>query len=114
MPGSPTAGGRWKAPSMNRYGFAPSMPEGLYAYAFQSGRQPVIVANPAGDAEFRAFIESSLLAAAGRAEVLEALLRRRYPQALVRPRELAAERTVVWYVYRDGHWIRSDADAQPR
>ncbi len=111
MPGSPTAGGRWKAPSMNRCGFAPNMLEGLYAFAFQPGRRPVIVANPAGDTEFRAFIESSLLAAGGRAEDLEALLRTRYPQALVRPREIAAERTVVWYVYRDGHWIRSDTDA---
>jgi len=96
---------------MNKYGFAPNKPEGLFAYAFQLGPRPVIVANPAGDTAFREFIESSLLATAGQAEDLEALLRTRYPQALVRPRELAAERTVVWYVYRDGHWIRSDTDA---
>jgi hypothetical protein len=23
----------------------------------------------------------------------------------VRPRELAGERTQIWYVYRDGHWV---------
>ena len=96
---------------MDKYGFAPIAFEGLLSYAFHSGRWPVIVANPAGDHEFRAFIEASLPSVGGRADDLEALLRTRYPQALVRPRELAAERTVVWYVYRDGHWIRSDADA---
>ena len=96
---------------MNKYGFTNSMLDGPFAYAFQSGRRPMIVANPAADREFRAFIDSNLLAAAGRAEDLEALLRTRYPQAIVRPREIAAERTVVWYVYRDGHWIRSDDGA---
>ena len=99
---------------MDKYGYGPNPVGVLFSYAFRSGRQPVIVANPAGDTEFRAFIDASLPAAAGRAEDLQALLRRRYPQALVRPRELAAERTVVWYVYRDGHWIRSEADAHTR
>jgi len=97
---------------MDKHGFAPRKLEGLFAYASESRRRPMIIANPAADLAFRAFIESSLLAAAGRAEDLEALLRMRYPRAVVRPRELAAERTVVWYVYRDGHWIRSETDAE--
>ena len=32
-------------------------------------------------------------------------LRTRYPRATVRRRELAAELHLVWYVYRDGHWV---------
>ena len=96
---------------MNKYGFATNTLDGVFAYAFQSSGRPMIVANPAADREFRAFIDSHLLAAAGRAEDLEALLRTRYPRAVVRPRELAAERTVVWYVYRDGHWIGTETDA---
>ncbi|MEA2550059.1 MAG: hypothetical protein QOI00_1218 [Chloroflexota bacterium] len=38
--------------------------------------------------------------------LLQDCLRLRWPQALVRPRELAGERAEIWYVYRDGHWIR--------
>ena len=40
--------------------------------------------------------------------LLQDCLRIRWPLALVRPRELAGERTQIWYVYRDGHWIRTD------
>lgn len=56
-------------------------------------------------------IEAALLSGRCSREDLEAILRTRYPDAVVRPRELEAEETVVWYVYRDGHWIRSDPDA---
>ena len=41
--------------------------------------------------------------------MLQDCLRGRYPRALVRPRELAGEQTQIWYVYRDGHWIRPTA-----
>jgi hypothetical protein len=27
---------------------------------------------------------------------------------VVRARDLAGERPVVWYVYRDGHWVGRD------
>jgi hypothetical protein len=93
---------------MDKHGFAPRTLGGTFLFAFQAGRRPVIVANPAGDREFRALIESSLLSGSRHPEDLEALLRTRYPEALVRPRELADEPMAVWYVYRDGHWIRSD------
>jgi len=83
----------------------------LFALALRPSRRPVIVANPVGDRDFRALIESSLISGASQPEDLEALLRTRYPQAIVRPRELADEPMSVWYVYRDGHWIRSDTDA---
>jgi len=38
---------------------------------------------------------------------LQRRLRDRFPRAIVRPRELAGERLEIWYVYRDGRWIRS-------
>lgn len=40
---------------------------------------------------------------------LEQALRASHPQAVVHRRELDAERTPVWYVYRDGHWISPPA-----
>ncbi len=40
-------------------------------------------------------------------------LRRRYPAAVVRPRDLSSESAVVWYVYRDGSWaVGEDAAAR--
>jgi len=39
------------------------------------------------------------------AETLQQRLRERYPLAAVRPRDLSSERTAIWYVYRDGHWV---------
>jgi hypothetical protein len=74
-------------------------------------RRPTIVANPPGDLRFRARIEAFLMTAAPRARDLEAALRVDYPAAVVRPRALAGERLEIWYVYRDGHWIRGEDDA---
>jgi len=79
--------------------------------AMEARRRPLIVANPAEDRPFRALIDSGLMSGIGRPEELETILRARYPLAVVRPRELAGERTPVWYVYREGHWIRSDDGA---
>ena len=79
--------------------------------AMEPRRRPLIVANPAEDRPFRAFIDAGLLSGIRSPEELEAILRTRYPLAVVRPRELAGERTPVWYVYREGHWIRSDDGA---
>lgn len=73
--------------------------------------RPTIVANPPGDAQFRALIDAFVLSGGQRAEDLEAALRAHYPAAVVRPRALAGEQFEVWYVYRDGHWVRSDDDA---
>ena len=39
---------------------------------------------------------------------LQRRLRAWYPNAVVRPRDLANEQSNVWYVYRDGHWIPSN------
>ena len=73
-------------------------------------RRPIIIANPSGDPPFRAMIDAFLSSAGRRPEDLEVALRTRYPLAVVRPRGLAGERVEVWYVYRDGHWIRSEDD----
>ena len=76
------------------------------------GRRPVVIANPPGDREFRQMIDSALVSGGWLPRDLEKLLRTRYPNAVVRPRELDAERIAVWYVYRDGHWIRSEEHAE--
>jgi hypothetical protein len=70
-----------------------------------------IVANPPEDARFRSVIDAFVLSGGRRAEDLEAALRAQYPAAVVRPRGLTGERFEVWYVYRDGHWIRGDGNA---
>lgn len=68
---------------------------------------PTLVLNPPDDETFRSLalglVEDGIVAP----EALEAELRRTYPTAIVRPRELSGERTAVWYVYRDGRWVRS-------
>lgn len=96
---------------MDQQRFAARRYEGYFGDATERVERPIIVANPADDAAFQALIESMLATGAWRPETLEALLRTRYPNVLVRPRELAGERTEVWYVYRDGHWIGSEIDA---
>jgi hypothetical protein len=73
-------------------------------------RRPIVVINPSNDARFREMVDRFVATGGSRPDDLEAALRGQYPQAVVRPRELAGERFEVWYVYRDGHWIRSGAD----
>ena len=77
-----------------------------------TGRRPMIIANPPGDREFRALIDRFLLTGGRATPDLEATLRTRYPEAVVRQRELAGESFEVWYVYRDGHWIQGEDDAE--
>lgn len=66
--------------------------------------RPILVINPPGDQAFEDFATANLDAGTSIAAFQDAL-RTRYPRARVHRRELAAERQVVWYVYRDGHWI---------
>lgn len=68
--------------------------------------RPTIVVSPPSDEEF-VDLASSLLDDQSTPASLEAALRGTYPHAVVRPREISAERFVVWYVYRDGHWVPS-------
>ena len=71
--------------------------------------KPTLIVNPVADREFSRFANAQL-DAAQTAEQLQALLRVRYPEAVVHARELSGERILVWYVYRDGHWLSSDQD----
>lgn len=69
--------------------------------------RPVLIVNPRDDAEFGAFVEQALTDEMDSTETLQAALRPRYPSAVVHRRELSGERGVVWYVYREGRWVRS-------
>jgi hypothetical protein len=65
----------------------------------------VLITNPDHDEAFRSAANAGLDGALTPA-ALQAALRDRYPKAVVRARELSTEPMVVWYVYREGRWIR--------
>lgn len=68
--------------------------------------RPTIIRNPAGDRAFAEAIDGILQSGVLDPAAAEARLRERYPLAVVRPRDLEDETTWVWYVYREGRWIR--------
>lgn len=70
--------------------------------------RPTIVRNPPGDRAFQQAIDELLASDVTEPAALQERLRERYPRTVVRPRELDAERTPVWYVYREGRWTRGD------
>ena len=63
--------------------------------------------NPDDDEGFAADVERLLASGLRDATELERRLRAAYPEVLVRPRDLAHEPYVLWYVYRDGRWVPS-------
>jgi hypothetical protein len=67
-------------------------------------RVPTLVTNPPDDHAFSAAATRALSNAAS-VEELQAALHAEYPRVLVRARGLSGE-PLVWYVYRDGHWVR--------
>jgi hypothetical protein len=69
--------------------------------------KPALVTNPSDDATFAAHVERLVERGAASPPELERGLRDVYPRATVHQRELAGERILVWYVYREGHWVRS-------
>jgi hypothetical protein len=75
--------------------------------------RPTLVVNPADDDGFRSFAVDLIDRGVGSPFELQERLRRRHPAAIVRPRELAGEHAEIWYVYREGHWIRSGASTTP-
>ena len=68
--------------------------------------RPTLVLNPPDDRAFEAFVTSTMDEAIEGPDQLQVALRRRYPRSIVRRRDLAGERVQIWYVYRDGHWVR--------
>ena len=69
--------------------------------------RPTLVTNPADDLDFRDAAEAALQEGQSVSDLQQAL-RTAYPRAVVRAREPTGERPIVWYVYRDGHWVSSD------
>ena len=72
----------------------------------ESEMRPTLVLNPPDDEDIRSAAGTMIENGTVGPSLLQAHLRRRWPLALVRPRELAGERAQIWYVYRDGHWVR--------
>lgn len=67
--------------------------------------RPVVVRNPSKDSDFAAAIDDLLADGVKDSAGFQERLRVRFPRVLVRPRDLSGERVVVWYVYREGHWV---------
>ena len=67
--------------------------------------RPILILNPRDDTAFTGYAEDLATADDLTPDDLQRRLRERYPLAAVRPRDLSSERTTVWYVYRDGHWV---------
>ena len=72
------------------------------------GDKPTVVRNPADDQDFARAVDDLIAVSPLEPGDAELRLRRTYPRAVVRRRELADEHVEVWYVYRDGHWVRGD------
>jgi hypothetical protein len=66
--------------------------------------RPILILNPHSDAQFVALISELMADPLDQPSALQAGLRVRFPDAVVRRRELSSEPTEVWYVYRDGRW----------
>jgi hypothetical protein len=66
--------------------------------------RPILILNPRSDAQFVALISELMADPLDQPSALQAGLRVRFPDAVVRRRELSSEPTEVWYVYRDGRW----------
>ena len=66
---------------------------------------PTLVLNPRHDTDFVTFAETIVSEGVTSPSELQEHLRRTYPRAVVRARELNGETFTIWYVYREGHWI---------
>jgi hypothetical protein len=64
-----------------------------------------LVVNPAIDRVFAAFAQTLIDHGVASIGDFERRMRVVYPSAAAHARSLAAEPVLVWYVYRDGHWV---------
>jgi hypothetical protein len=76
--------------------------------------RPTLIVNPADDSAFSDVASQLAQDGAATTVELERRLRETYPRATVHARELAGELTVIWYVYREGHWVSSRHDPGDR
>jgi hypothetical protein len=66
--------------------------------------RPLLITNPRSDGPFAQLVAELTADPPPDPADLQTRLRERYPEAVVRRRELSSESTDVWYVYRDGRW----------
>lgn len=64
-----------------------------------------LVLNPRLDTGFVAIAKALVSDGVASPGELQERLRKHYPNAVVRARELDSEAFTIWYVYRDGHWV---------
>ena len=69
--------------------------------------------NCPSDSEFVAMV-TSYAANIEAIDGLAAALRTRYPNAVVRLRNIDGELDEVWYVYRDGRWVSESGQVEGR
>jgi hypothetical protein len=72
---------------------------------------PALHLNPSDDEAFAAAVHRLVASGLWDASACQQELRHAYPGALVRPREQVHEPFVLWYVYRDGHWVPPETGA---
>jgi len=72
--------------------------------------RPVLAINPRHDQAFVAAAEALLDDGMRSLTRFQDVLRRRFPDAFVRARDLSGERGAVWYVFRDGHWVSGQTE----
>lgn len=75
--------------------------------------RPVLNVNPRHDQAFVAAAEALLDDGMRSLTGFQDVLRRRFPDAVVRERDLSGEVGEVWYVFRDGHWVNGQTDSEP-
>ena len=98
VPGDEAVAYPWRRPGGDR------SDDARIDWTATSLRIPHLITNPADDEDFRQFALSRL-EWRRRPDELEVALRTRYPSAAVHVRSLSGEPSLVWYVYRDGHWV---------
>jgi len=64
-----------------------------------------LIVNPRNDAAFTSFVQEIQAEGVEGPDEMELRLRQRYPEAVVRLRDIHGETFTIWYVYRDGHWV---------
>jgi hypothetical protein len=69
---------------------------------------PALHLNPSDDEAFAGVVTRLLASGLRNPDEFERRLQVSYPGATVRPRDLAFEPFVMWYVYRDGRWVPRD------
>jgi hypothetical protein len=76
-------------------------------FRHEQSMKPILVVNPANDRVFAAFAETLIDHGVLSITEFERRLQTVYPRAAAHARDLAAEPILIWYVYREGHWVNA-------